>query len=190
VPSDPLYNEQELLQGLLAGEERAFAAVYERYAPALTSYAAARLTSLEEARDIIHDLFVYLWEERAHISITHTLQAFLFAAVRYRIIDHIRRSITRRDYADKIQSLHTAIQVEVENSLDAKDLQQAIENAVNQLPPRVQQVYRLSRDHHRSIPEIAEELGVSPQTVKNQLTTALSHLRSLLKNLPAWLWCF
>ncbi|NII28482.1 RNA polymerase sigma-70 factor [Pseudoflavitalea sp. X16] len=190
MPSDPLHNEQELLQGLQAGEERAFAAIYERYAPALIDYTAARLTSLEEARDIIHDLFVYLWEERAHINIAHSLQAFLFAAVRYRIIDHIRRRITRREYADKVQALQTAIISEMEYALDVKDLQLVIENAVRELPPRVQQVYRLSRDQHRSVTEIAKELGVSPQTVKNQLTTALSHLRSVLHHLPSFLWWF
>ncbi len=71
----------------------------------------------------------------------------------------------------------------IENKLAAKDLEQTIANAVNELPPRVREVYRLSREKQYSIAEIAAELNISPQTVKNQLTTALSHLRSFLKKL-------
>ena len=166
------------------GNEQAFAAIYEQFAPSLISYAAARLTSLEEARDLIHDLFVHLWEERSTMMISHSLRAFLFAAVRYRIIDNIRRNITRREYADRLQTLQTEMALHSGQELEAKDLDRTIERAVSQLPPRVQEVYRLSRQQHRTIAEIASELRLSPQTVKNQLTTALSLLRSFLQQLP------
>ena len=168
----------------MAGDESAFAGLYGLYASALIDFAAARLSSLEDARDIIHDLFVYLWEERAHISITWSIRSFLFAAVRYRIIDHFRRNSTRKEYAAKLQQLQAAFPSDVENRLDEKDLRLTINDAVSQLPPRVREIYRLSREEHRSIREIADELQLSPQTVRNQLTTALSHLRSFLGKLP------
>ena len=172
-----------MLQDLRSGKETAFAAIYEKYASSLVNFTASRLSSLEEAKDIIHDLFIYLWEERANIHITHSLQAFLFAAARYRIIDHIRQNATREKYADKLLALPEAENETIENKLAAKDLEQTIANAVNELPPRVREVYRLSREKQYSIAEIAAELNISPQTVKNQLTTALSHLRSFLKKL-------
>ena len=188
VPAEPSYNEQELLQRLLSGDTAAFTALYELYAPSLTGYVAARLSSLEEARDIIHDLFVYIWEERANMVITHSLRAYLFAAARYRIIDHIRRHARRREYAGRLASLQALVDKDAANALEAKDLQGALDNAVNELPPRVREIYRLSRDRHRSIAEIAGELNISPQTVKNQLTTALSHLRSILHKIPFFCW--
>ncbi|HKC34643.1 MAG TPA: RNA polymerase sigma-70 factor [Chitinophagaceae bacterium] len=177
------YEEKELLQGLQSGQESAFRTIYEKYASALIHFAAARLSSLEEAKDLIHDLFVYLWEEKENIHITHSLQAFLFAAVRYRIIDRIRHDMIREKYAASLQGLPGIEKPEAENNLASKELQSKIENAVNELPPRVREVYQLSRDKHYSIAEIAAELNLSPQTVKNQLTTALSHLRSALKSL-------
>lgn len=183
MQAESSYNENELLQRLVAGDEVAFEQLYQMYALSLTGFTAARLSSLEDARDIIHDLFVWLWEEREHLVITHSIRAFLFAAVRYRIIDHIRRNSTRKEYAEKLQSLQVAAQTQTELILDEKDLHLAIEQAVDQLPPRVKQIYRLSRDQHRTIPEIAEELQLSQQTVKNQLTTALSHIRSFVNKL-------
>jgi len=184
VPEQPSHTGDHLLEALRSGNEQAFAAIYEQFAPALINYAATRLIELEEARDIIHDLFVHLWEERATITITHSLRAFLFAAVRYRIIDHIRRNVKKRAYADSLEALYTAIAMNNGQELEAKDLEGNIERAISQLPPRVQEVYRLSRHQHRSIAEIAKELRLSPQTVKNQLTTALSLLRSFLHQLP------
>jgi RNA polymerase sigma-70 factor (ECF subfamily) len=186
--SEQAHNDQTLLQRLSEGDASAFATLYETYAPALTGFVAARLGSLEEARDIIHDLFVYLWEERTSIVITRSIEAFLFAAVRYRIIDHIRRNSTRRDYAGMIRLLETPGTAGTTDALDEKDLRGHLEKAIDQLPPRVKQIYRLSRDQHRTVAEIADELRLSQQTVRNQLTTALSHLRSFLGRLPFWFW--
>ena len=188
MPPELTHNERELLEELLLNGEKAFTAIYELYAPSLIDYTAARLASLEEARDIIHDLFVHLWEERASIAITHSLRAFLFAAVRYRIIDHIRKNITRREYAERLRALYAEMEENNENAIEAKDLHQAMEKAIGEWPPRVQEIYRLSRQQHRSIAEIADQLQISPQTVKNQLTTALGLLRSFLKKLPLLLW--
>jgi len=190
VPAEPKHNEheKELIQSFLSGDEQAFTAIYERYAPSLISYTAARLASLEEARDIIHDLFVHLWEEREALVITHSLKALLFSAVRYRIIDHIRKHMTRRAYAERLRTLQTGWGESDQEEAETRDLHRNLEKAIDELPPRVRQIYRLSRQQHLTIPEIAEELQLSQQTVKNQLTTALSLLRSFLQRLPTIWW--
>jgi len=172
-----IHTETELLELLKTGDKAAFTSIYETHAASLTGFAAARLASLEEARDIIHDLFVYLWNERERIHIKGPLKSFLFAAVRYRIIDHIRKSATRKAYAGMLQRLSDHIISDTEEKLVLKNLHHTLENAVEDLPSRTKQIYRLSRDRHLAVKEIAHELGVSEQTVKNQLSAALSHLR-------------
>jgi RNA polymerase sigma-70 factor (family 1) len=190
VPADSIHNEHEkgLMQEFLSGGEKAFTAIYEQYAPSLIHYAASRLASLEEARDIIHDLFVHLWEERDALVITRSLRGFLFAALRYRIIDHIRRNIVRREYAGRLQALQAEIELNSQDETEARDLHRTLEKAIGELPPRAREIYRLSRQQHHSIAEIAEELQLSQQTVKNQLTTALGLLRSFLQKLPLIWW--
>src|SRR5690606_35750875 len=136
-----------------------------------------------EARDIIHDLFVYVWDERASITITTSFRSFLFAAVRYRIIDHIRKNITRREYAKMTQRLTDDFINSAEDELAAKNLNQKLELAVNDLPSRTKEIYRLSRHGQLAVKEIACQLHLSEQTVKNQLTTALSYLRVSLERL-------
>ena len=183
MPAHHLHSDTKLQQSLKSGDQSAFNTLYELYAASLTGYAAARLASLEEARDIIHDLFVYIWEERDSITISTSFKSFLFAAVRYRIIDHIRKNITRREYAEIAQRLTADYIASTEDELTAKEIRQTLELAVNNLPSRTKEIYRLSRHRQLAIKEIASRLHLSEQTVKNQLTTALSYLRISLERI-------
>jgi RNA polymerase sigma-70 factor (ECF subfamily) len=177
------YNEKEMLDSFIAGSERAFAAIYERYAPSLINFVASRTDSLEVAKDIIHDIFVYLWEEKSSIQINSSLEAYLFASARYRLIDHFRHNTTHQKYISKLRLLTPTENESIENKLAAKELEKRIVNAIDELSPRVKEVYTLSRINHLSVSEIATLLNLKPQTVKNQLTSALSFLRSQLTKL-------
>lgn len=173
------YTDEDLVSLLKQGDETAFELLYYRYADDLLTYAASRLASLHEAEDIVHDLFVYLWKEKENISVKISVRAFLFSAVKYRIIDHIRKNITRQKYRDQLASLNPLLPKAIEQ-LDAKDLQLNLDTAINNLSPRVQQVFQMSRYEKLTVKEIADKLGTSERTVKNQLTTALAYLRERL----------
>ena len=175
--------DSQLIQLLKDDDEAAFAEIYKRYAKNLADFTASKLFNLEDAQDIIHDLFVKLWEDRKQLNITSNLKTYLFTITRHRIIDKIRRNITREEYAAMLQSLVNAYQPNVEQQIAAKELQQTIKNSLNELSPKVKEIYQLSREENLSIPEIAEKLQLSEQTVKNQLSTALSHLRKSLSRI-------
>lgn len=176
-------SDLQLITLLKKDDERAFTAIYGRYAGSLTGFASAKLYSLEDSRDLIHDLFVKLWEERKQLQIDRNLQAYLFTLIRYRIIDKIRKNMTREDYAGMILALKLSYESETEKQIAAKELKQGVEQALEKLSPRVREIYHLSREEHLSIPEIAARLQLSEQTVKNQLSFALKHLRQSLNYL-------
>lgn len=176
-------DDPSLIRLLQSGSGVAFKEIYERYAADLINFSASKTFSLEIARDIVHDLFVNLWEKRATLNVDGSLKAYLFASVRYRIIDHIRKNITRESYARMIGELKIPAAPDGHQLLEGKELQESINSALNDLSPRVKEVYLLSREEHLSIPEIAQKLNLSEQTVKNQLTTALNHLRRSIPQL-------
>ena len=188
--SFPQLEEGDLLKRLQSGDEEAFAGLYNKYAPELISFASSRLSSLEEARDMIHDLFVYLWEERAELNIKISLRAFLFAAIRYRIIDHFRHKDVLKRYENKLAALSFTQVSETELRLNVKELNQVLETAINELSPKVKEVYRMSRSENLTIKEIAARLNRSEQTIKNQLTTAIAQLRASLDRFLFLLICF
>ena len=172
--------DQQLVALLKEGDQQAFSEIYVRYGESLAGFAASKLYNLDDARDILQDMFVKLWENRAQIHITSTLQSYLFTIIRHRIIDKVRKNVTREEYAAMLQSLRSVFEPAADQQLEAKQLRQNIETSLCELPPRVKEIYKLSRDEGLGNREIAEKLGLSEQTVKNQLTVALKHLRKVL----------
>jgi RNA polymerase sigma factor (sigma-70 family) len=135
---------------------------------------------VEDGRDIIHDVFVKLWQERTQLKVDRDLKAYLFKLTRDRIVDKIRKNITRREYAAMVDSLTARYEATIEQKIAAKEIAQSIETSLDELSPRVKEIYLLSREENLSITEIADKLQLSEQTVKNQLSTALKHLRHSL----------
>jgi RNA polymerase sigma-70 factor (family 1) len=176
MPTTKEMTDEELIERLRKDDQEAFTEIYHRYAESLAAFAGAKLQNLEDARDILHDLFVRLWEQRGSLSIQSSLKSYLFAAIRYGVIDRIRRNITRREYAGMIQALERSFTLAGQD-LDARELQEIIDRSLEKLPARTQEIYRLSRNDQYSVSQIAVMLELSEQTVKNQLTTALNHLR-------------
>lgn len=176
-------SDNELIQLLKKDDNAAFTEIYNRYVESLAGFAGAQLYHLEEAHDILHDIFVKLWEDRDTLDISGSLKSYLFSATRNRVIDRIRRRITRQDYALMLQATKPPESYGADKVIEAKELQENIEKALNELPRRAKQIYRLSRDQHQTTLEIAQMLNISEQTVKNQLTTALKHLRQSIGRL-------
>ena len=182
--------DEQLATRLKQGDEQAFAEIYKRYSASLAGFAASKLYSLDDAKDILHDMFVKLWEGREQLYITSGLQSYLYAIIRHRIIDKIRKNITREQYASMAQSLILPDQHSVEQQLEGKELQQTIEKSLDQLSPRVKEIYKLSRQEGLSNHEIAQKLKLSEQTVKNQLSAALKHLRKSLVSISIFAFVF
>lgn len=186
MPDYRKFSDEDLTALLVKGDKLAFTEIYNRYSKQLTTFAAAesRLNDLDDAGDVLHDLFVWLWEDRAKLRITGNLKSYLFTATRNRVIDHIRKNNTRQKYEGLLEELSYSL----EQHLEAKELGLVLEQSLTDLPRRTAEIYRLSRQEHLSIKEIADQLGLSEQTVKNQITTALKHLRqALITVLVCWL---
>jgi RNA polymerase sigma-70 factor (family 1) len=177
--------DEQLVALLKKGDQLAFAEIYKRYAEGLAGFASSKLFNLDDARDLLHDMFVKLWENREQIVVISNLQSFLFTVIRRRIIDKIRKNITREVYAVTMQSSVPAFHDGVDNLLEAKEFEQAIEGALDQLSPRIKEIYKLSREDGLSNRLIAGKLDLSEQTVKNQISAAIKHLRKSLKGLTA-----
>jgi len=175
--------DDDLITRLKTGDEIAFAEIYTRYSRDLTSFAASKLYNLDNTRDILQDVFAQLWQDRQKLIVTSSLKKYLYTAVRYKIVDHIRRNIVFENYLISLQSLSTICQNSVDKQLEAKEAQEAIDLSLTSLSPRVKEIYKLNRESGLSIRQIADKLCLSEQTVKNQLTIALKHLRSSLGKL-------
>lgn len=173
-------SNQELLWMLKAGDKKAFTEIYARYAKLLLKFTSHRLNNLSDAEDIIHDIFLQLWQSRESNSITNNLESYLFTVTRNKITDLYRKKLRQDEYLNTISSFSDNYSLSVEQLYQGKELQDIINIHIAELSPRTKEIYELSRNEHQSISEISVKLKLSEQTIKNQLTIALKYLKSKL----------
>ena len=166
----------------------AYESIYNEYWPRLYAYVFNRLRSKEVTEEIVQEVFFSLWTRRTELQLTHSLSAYLFTAVKYQIFNFIKADKIRRTYASQFSLFEGKI---TDNSNEQyvayADLINAVEKEVSRLPEKCQQVFRMSRNEHRSIQDIASALNISHKTVENHLTRALKHLRLAFRE---YFWMF
>lgn len=173
-----LYDEAVMIPLLKAGDMGAYEAIYNEYWPKLYGYVYNRLQLKEATEEIIQEVFFSLWIKHEEINITHSLSAYLYAAVRYQVFNYIKSDKVRRTYAGYFfQQQKKMTDNSNEENMAHTDLMNAVEKEVSRLPEKCQQVFRMSRNEHLSVSDIATILNISHKTVENHLTKALRHLR-------------
>lgn len=174
-------DDAALAQALRDGDARAFEEIYKRYWLQLFTSAQRKLGSREAAEELVQDLFTTLWHKRADSRI-EKLPHYLHTALKYRIIDYLRVRTTHAGYLSYRQARPPAPDRNTEELLAADDLSVALAESITLLPESTREVFRLSRLEHQSVPEIADQLHLSPKTVEYHLTRALKILRVRLKD--------
>lgn len=143
-----------------------------------------RIGDEEVAQDITQEIFISLWENRATLQIEGTISAYLYGAVKYRVINYFRMQAKREGHHAELSYLMEKQSIVAADSrLITGELDKEINDALNLLPERMRQVISMSRRQDRSIKEISDELGISVQTVKNQITAAMKILKKNLSYL-------
>ena len=175
--------DSELWAALKEGSQLAYTQVYARYHAALYVFAYQRLGNREEAKDIVHELFLALWEKRNSIIISQNLRVYLYTAVRNRILDVIRHQKVSSKYVEAFQEFIETSHSNTEEEIALADLHEQIELAIQSLPDKMRKVFELSRNVNFSRKEIAEELRLSEETVKSHIHHALKILKLKLKPL-------
>jgi RNA polymerase sigma-70 factor (family 1) len=174
------YSDADLAGFLKTGDRSAFAEIYNRYKFILHNHAWNKTRDTAEAQDALQEVFATLWSKRETINIGSNLSGYLYSAVRNHILNTIARKDVQLRYVSSIQQF-SAENVTVTDHLVRESLFKAlIEKEIAALPPRMREVFELSRKQHLSHKQIAEIMGTSEQTVKKQMTNTLKVLRSKL----------
>lgn len=175
------YNDDELLSLLKSGEQAAFTEIYERHWKTLYALAYNRLRSIHIAEDIVHEVFASLWNNRDH-KIIQNLPAYLATSVKYMILANLRKSLVQRKYESSIEHFSGVTLIDPIDTLHNKRLLVLLQQEVERLPEKCRLIFKLSREQHKSVKEIANELQIAQSTVENQLNKALGKLKVVLRN--------
>jgi len=174
---------QELLTRLKNGDPLAFDQVYELYSHKLFSFVFKILKNEVEVDDIVQEVFVKIWESRHKLQDYKSLNSYIFTIAYNNSIDLIRKRISSNDYLEHLKySASINFTPTFISQIEFNELNSHVEKLIANLPDRQKQVYLLHRVEGLTYPEIAEQLGISKNTVENHMVKALKYLRHNLDN--------
>lgn len=172
-------NEIQCIKELKNGSYQAFTQIYEAYADRLYSFVLKQLKNRSLTQDIVQDTFLRLWDNRNELNCFGNLQAFIFTIAKHQVIDYFRKQVNELQFEEFMDYCESqAMDVSPEDILLYDEFLQQLQKSKNALSPREREIYELSREKHIPVKQIAGQLQLSEQTIKNYLTSALKVLRN------------
>ncbi|MCG6915067.1 RNA polymerase sigma-70 factor [bacterium BMS3Abin03] len=161
-------------------DKTSFDQIYRQYWSKLYIYAFNVLKEKEICEDIIEEIFIDLWTKKDDIRISD-LNSYLYQSVKYQIFNHFRRSKYKNQLLLKLDLMST--QYQIDELYEKKELKAQIKRLISRLPKQRRLIFQMSRYDGFSNKEISENLNISLQTVKNQISKSLKFIRRSLKNI-------
>jgi RNA polymerase sigma-70 factor (ECF subfamily) len=181
------YIESNIIREISAGSEKAFENLFKKHYSGLCGYAVKYVWDLDQAEEIVQDLFYNLWNKKNNLTIDISIEAYLFRAVRNACLNYLKHQKVRQQHANTVKSNPLSDSSSDHNPLETLELQHKIEEVVDSLPPERKKIFQLSRFEGLKYKEIADQLGLSVKTVEAQMGKALKTLRENLAEYLAML---
>jgi RNA polymerase sigma-70 factor, ECF subfamily len=171
-------SEEQVIKGIRDGDTACFKALFSDHYDRLCQYAFTLLRDMDEAEDIVQSMFVKLWERRADLAIQQTMKGYLYRFVHNLCINQVEHRQVKQKHLN-FASLTTAGEKQLPEVF-TNELQENVARVIDQLPEQCKIIFKMSRYEELKYSEIADRLGISPNTVENQISKALKILRSQL----------
>lgn len=174
LPASQPYEEKELLLRVAQGNEKAFHTLYQSYFGKVYAMCLHYLSNPLTAQDIVQEVFSRIWLKRNDLPAILHFEAWLITITRNLLINELRKTYPAGGELTEAGSGNP------HDTLDYRELEKLLQQAIEKLSPRQQQVYRLSRVAGYSHKEIATQLGISVDVSREHLSKALHHIRTFL----------
>jgi RNA polymerase sigma-70 factor (ECF subfamily) len=181
MQKDLSYDIPVLLKQVAQDNEQAFRIVFDHYKELFYATAFKMTHSADSAEEIVQEVFVTLWVKRILIGRAKKPENYLFTILHNCIYTHFRKLVLERKLRSTIAQVEEKIENRIETLMLEKENRTILENVISRLPPQQRLIYKLAKQEGISREEIAKQLNISPNTVRNHLATAVNYLRTYLK---------
>jgi RNA polymerase sigma-70 factor (family 1) len=179
MPTHPEHTP-EFTRGSGQGNEKAFDLLFRKYYAALCLFADSYLHHEEEAKDLVQDCFIRLWEDQRLAGQPGSIRAFLYTVIRNRCIDLLRKRKTNTARQEDFSYLSGQWSEEELSEVTRSETIRRVHGAIKTLPAKMQQVFRMYYIEGKKYAEIASLLGLHYDTVRQQKARALELLKGRL----------
>ncbi len=175
-----LLDDKDLMKAIQAGDRTAFNELYNRYVNELLVFIDSKVQDLEESKDIIQEIFVYIWDDRQNIVEINSISNYLYRIAVNKSLNLFRRQKISQNYIDSL-----AYFLKYNTSTHEQDnfefqREQELLHAVSTLPAGMRTIFELRYYEGLSNEDVAKRLSLSTHTVATQMKRALKSIRSQL----------
>lgn len=174
-------SSSNIIGGLKSGDRSIFEDLYKEHYIPLCYYCIRYVDKIEDAEEIVQEVFFKLWEKHKEIEITSSISAYLHRSVQNNALNHInKRKIVDRYMVSQDSNPSLSFD-DGQKKMEDDELRMVLKKAILELPEKRREIFELSRFEGMKYSNIAEQLSISVKTVESQMTKALKYLRVVLK---------
>ena len=172
------FTDEALATLLTKGDRQAYAVIFERYSRLLIAHAYKMLQDKESAADTVQDLMLNLWDKRTQLNSNLSLGGYLYTGLRNRIFNAMAHRKVMEKYADSILSYMEGTHAYSDELLKESELSALLHKEISALPEKMREVFILYKMEELSYSQIAERLGITDRTAKQQVYNAVKILKT------------
>jgi RNA polymerase sigma-19 factor, ECF subfamily len=173
---------QSLLERITLGDEQSFKTFVSYYATELTHLACSITGNIYEAEEIVADVYIKIWYQRAKLSEIKSIRFYLYTLTKNMGLDYVRKFHKRRFFElDEIQLPKYSVSLTPENLLISAEMAKKINSVINELPPKCKLIFKLVKEDGLKHKEAAELLNLNIKTIEAQIGIALKRIHTSIK---------
>ncbi|MDR2039723.1 MAG: RNA polymerase sigma-70 factor [Bacteroidales bacterium] len=170
-----------LLEQFKEGDKKAFEDIYVHHSKKVYRFAKRYMKHHEDAEEIVQEVFIRLWEARESINPEMNFDNYLFTITRNLIFNQHRKKVNESYFQTFVLASFEENENQLlEDEISTQDLSRYIDEIVNKLPPKQQEVFMLSRKQMLTYKEISAQLNISEKTVEAHIYQVLKTIRKYL----------
>lgn len=170
-------DEREWLSSLKNGDRSAFNAIYKFYSNRIYNRILGMVKLPEVTDELVQDIFLKVWEKREDINESLSFQAWIYRIAENVVYDYYRKLALDLKMRNHMLETYAELYNQTEDYILNKERNQLLSQALTQLPPQRQIIFKLCRIEGRSYEEAASILNISTSTVSNQLVKATKNIK-------------
>jgi RNA polymerase sigma-70 factor (ECF subfamily) len=173
--------EDILLKRIAQDDEEAFRIIFDRYKHRFYGAALKMTRSPDLAEETVQEVFLTLWLRRSSLANVKNPASYLLTMAYNNIANQFKKIAREKRIKESMIERTAVSECPTEAILEEKENRQLLHNIICQLPSQQQLIYRLSKQDSLNRHEIAEQLQISPNTVKNHLLKAMKYIKAHFK---------
>lgn len=170
-------DEKELIIRLIEGDKTAFEAIYRFYVKRVYYFALRYLRNKEESEEMVQEVFTKLWENRTNLNPDLSFSGYLLTITKNTIFNENRKKVNHQVYCEYVINYLQMQMRDLEREIISQDLMTKVNQTIDNLPPKRQEIFKLSRLGGLSHKEISKKLDISEKTIETHMRLAFKDLK-------------